>query len=103
MKLVLRSLAVLGLVGAFAATAGANGSPYSPGLVYGWPGVRAGDSGTHLVAFSMPKSTIVAAVRARDGRVLRQNLVRGSYNVPMAAGGRQTSARRSAPPSHRDR
>jgi hypothetical protein len=70
--------------GAVAAAAGANGSPYSPGLVYGWSGVGAGD-GVRLVAFGMPKSTIVAAVRARDGRVLRSRVVRGSYGVPLVA------------------
>ena len=39
---------------------------YSPGLLYGWNGVGAGD-GVRYVAFGMPKSTIVAAVRVRDG------------------------------------
>ncbi len=67
-----------------AAGASANGSPYSPGLVYGWNGVGAGD-GIRYVAFGMPKSTIVAAVRARDGRVLRSKVVRGEYGVPLVA------------------
>jgi hypothetical protein len=65
--------------------AGANGSPYSPGLVYGWSGVGAGDSGVRFVAFGMPKSTIVAAVRARDGHVLRSNVVKGFFGVPLVA------------------
>jgi len=52
--------------------------------VYGWNGVGAGD-GVRYVAFGMPKSTIVAAVRARDGRVLRSNVVRGEYGVPLVA------------------
>ncbi len=52
--------------GIAAAGASADGSPYSPGLVYGWNGVGAGD-GLRYVAFGMPKSTIVAVVRARDG------------------------------------
>src|SRR3990172_11061475 len=59
---------------AAAITAGgahANGSPYSPGLVYGWAGVGAQNSGVRFVAFGMPKSTIAAAVRARDGHVVR--------------------------------
>jgi hypothetical protein len=64
--------------------AGANGSPYSPGLVYGWAGVGA-ENGARFVAFGMPKSTIVAAVRARDGRVLRSTVVRGFYGVPLVA------------------
>jgi hypothetical protein len=67
------------------AGAGANGSPYSPGLVYGWGGVEAGKSGVHYVAFGMPKSTVVAAVRARDGHVLRSNVVRGFFGVPLVA------------------
>jgi hypothetical protein len=64
--------------------AGANGSAYSPGLVYGWPGVGAGD-GLRFVAFGMPRSTIVAAVRTRDGHVLRSTAVRGSVGVPLVA------------------
>ena len=64
--------------------AGANGSPYSPGLVYGWPGVGAGD-GVRFVAFAMPQSTIVAAVRASDGRVLRTKALRGYLGVPLVA------------------
>jgi hypothetical protein len=67
-----------------AAGAGANGSPYSPGLVYGWGGVGDGD-GVRFVAFGMPKSTIVAAVRARDGLVLRSNVARGFLGVPLVA------------------
>jgi hypothetical protein len=64
--------------------AGANGSPYSPGLVYGWPGVGAGD-GVRFVAFGMPRSTIVAAVRTGDGHVLRSKALRGSLGVPLVA------------------
>ena len=70
--------------GIAAGVASANGSPYSPGLVYGWNGVGAGD-GVRYVAFGMPKSTIVAAVRARDGRVLKSRVVRGEYGVPLVA------------------
>jgi hypothetical protein len=65
------------------AGAGANGSPYSPGLVYGWGGVEAGNSGVHYVAFGMPKSTVVAAVRARDGHVLRSGVLDGFFGVPL--------------------
>jgi hypothetical protein len=77
------ALVVATLVTAIAvAGAGANGSPYSPGLVHGWPGVEA-EKEAHFVSFDMPKSTIVAAVRARDGRVLRSTVVKGSYGVPL--------------------
>lgn len=65
--------------------ANANGSPYSPGLVYGWSGVGAQSSGLRFVAFGMPKSTIVAAVRARDGQVVHSKVVRGFYGVPLVS------------------
>ena len=76
----------------------ANGSPYSPGLLYGWPGVGANKTGTNLVAFGMPKSTIVALVRARDGRVLRSRVIEGFYGVPLVtydgtAGGRSADGK----------
>ena len=85
-----RAIQALGVfIVVFAATgavtaggASANGSAYSPGLAYGWSGVGTGD-GVRFVAFSMPKSTIVAAVRARDGRVLKSAVVRGFYGVPL--------------------
>lgn len=86
MKFILGSLASLALAAAIAVgTAGANGSPYAPGLVYGWPGVGVHDDGVRFVAFGMPKSTVVAAVRARDGRVLRSKVLRGFYGVPLVA------------------
>jgi hypothetical protein len=66
------------------AGAGANGSPYSPGLAYAWPGV-AGAGDVHYVTFGPTKWTTVAAVRARDGRVLRSNALRGFYAVPLVA------------------
>jgi len=75
---------VLAAAAVTAGGASANGSPFSPGLLYGWNGVGAGD-GVRYVAFGMPKSTIVAAVRARDGRVLKSRVVRGDYGVPLVA------------------
>jgi hypothetical protein len=59
----------------------ANGSPYSPGLAYAWPGVAA--DGVHYVTFGPSRWTAVAAVRARDGRVLRTGAVKGFYAVPL--------------------
>jgi hypothetical protein len=76
---------VAGTLTALVPGAAANGSPYSPGLVYGWPGVGETRDGPRLVAFGMPKSTIVAAVRARDGHVLMSRVVRGFYGVPLVA------------------
>ncbi len=84
MKSLLAALVVaIALVGA--GGTGANGSPYSPGLAYGWAGVGAQSGSVRFVAFGMPKSTIVAAVRARDGRVLRSASVKGYYGVPLVA------------------
>src|SRR5262245_55032245 len=62
----------------------ANGSAYSPGLAYAWPGVAA-PGGVHYVTFGTTKWTVVAKVRARDGQVLRSNAVRGFYAVPLVA------------------
>jgi hypothetical protein len=79
-----RALATIVLAAGIAAgVANADGS-YSPGLAYGWNGVGAGD-GIRYVAFGMPKSTIVAVVRGRDGRVLSSRVVRGDYGVPLVA------------------
>ena len=83
MNVILRSLAALLVVGAVAVgSAGANGSPYSPGLVYGWPGVG-GSDGVNYVTLGPSDWTVVAAVRERDGRVLRTRTVRGFYGVPL--------------------
>lgn len=84
MKLALMVGALLVVATIAASGAGANGSPYSPGLSAGWSGIGAGD-GVRYVAFGMPKSTIVAAVRLRDGRVLRSTVVKGFYGVPLVA------------------
>jgi hypothetical protein len=81
-----RMLALLITVAAVTvAGAQANGSPYSPGLVYGWSGVGAQNGGVRFVAFGMPKSTIAAAVRARDGHVVRSTVIRGFYGVPLVS------------------
>jgi hypothetical protein len=83
MRTALLLLAAAATTAAIATGAQANGSPYSPGLVYGWAGVGAREPGIRLVAFGMPKSTIVAAVRARDGQVVRSRVLRGFYGVPL--------------------
>ena len=75
------------LVVAAGVTAGGahgNGSSYAPGLAYGWPGV-AGMDGVNYVTLGPSTWTAVAAVRARDGRVLRSGAVRGFYAVPLVA------------------
>ena len=74
------------LVAAIAAGAGgANGSAYSPGLDYGWKGVRAPAGDVRYVTLGTPKSTVVAAIAVRGGRVLRSRAVRGFYGVPLVA------------------
>jgi hypothetical protein len=85
MKKALLALVLAVTAAAIPSGAGANGSAYAPGLAYGWPGVGARDAGARFVAFGMPKSTIVALVRGRDGHVLRSRVVRGFYGVPLVA------------------
>jgi hypothetical protein len=80
-RILVLALAVATLT---AGGAHANGSPYAPGLAYAWPGVSARD-GVHYVTFGPTKWTVVAAIRARDGRVVRSNAVRGFYAVPLVA------------------
>ena len=79
-------LAGLVLVAGVAVTeAGADGSPYAPGLVYGASGVRAPNGSVRYVTLSTQRSTVVAAIGVRSGRVLRSTLVRGFYGVPLVA------------------
>jgi hypothetical protein len=86
MMALVRLIAVLALLAALTAGAGsANGSPYSPGLDYGWEGVRAPSEDVRYVTLGTPKSTMVAAISVRGGRVLRSRAVRGFYGVPLVA------------------
>jgi hypothetical protein len=83
-KLVL-PLALLALAAAVATGARANGSPYAPGLVHGATGVRAPSGAFRYVTLATPRSTIVAAIRVRSGRVLRSGVLPGFYGVPIVA------------------
>ena len=68
------SIAVLAAALALAATAGgagANGSPFSPGLDYGWEGVRAPSGDVRYITLATPNWTTVAAISVRGGRVVR--------------------------------
>jgi hypothetical protein len=85
MKIALAALIAVIAAALASAGAGANGSAYSPGLMYGWNGVGSKADGVRYVAFGMPKSTIVAAVRARDGHVLQSKVLRGFYGVPLVS------------------
>jgi hypothetical protein len=60
----------------------ADGGP-SPGVAIGWDGVLAREAGVRYVALPARGSTVVAAVRVRDGRVLRFRPIRGGYGVPL--------------------
>jgi hypothetical protein len=78
----------LTLVLAVAVTTGAamgDGSPYAPGLVQGADGVVSPDRSVRYVALGTPRSTVVAAIRVRTGRVVRSNVLRGFYGVPIVA------------------
>jgi hypothetical protein len=79
-------LAFVLLAAAFtAAGAKANGSAYSPGLDYGWEGVRANGGDVRYVTLGTGRATVVAAITVRGGRVVRSRSVRGFYGVPLVA------------------
>ncbi|MGH3066293.1 MAG: hypothetical protein ACRDOF_08295 [Gaiellaceae bacterium] len=77
--------AIAGALSLVISGAGANGSPYSPGLAHGWDGVLASDGDVRFVTLGTAASTTVAAISVRGGRVLRTRTVRGSYGVPLVA------------------
>jgi hypothetical protein len=84
MKVILRSLAAVLVMGVIAVgSAGANGSAYSPGLAYGWPGVASSDD-VHYVTLGPSKWTVVAAIHG-NGRVARTGTLRGFYAIPLVA------------------
>jgi hypothetical protein len=84
MRALVLTLAALALVAAVTTNgAGANGSLYSPGLDYGWNGVRAGD--VRYVTLGTGESTVVAAISVRGGRVQRSRIVPGFFGVPLVA------------------
>ena len=87
----LRAFLCLVTTGALTASALADGGP-SPGVREGWDGVLAPAGAVRYVALPARGSTVTAAVRVRDGRVLRFRTLRGRYGVPLvtfdgAAGG----------------
>ena len=86
MKSLAALIAVFAVLAAIAAGAGAaNGSPYSPGLDYGWEGVRAPTGDVRYVTLGTPKATVVAAISVRGGRVVRSRALRDFYGVPLVA------------------
>ena len=85
MKSLLITLIALVAAALIATGARADGSPYAPGLVYGASGVRAPNGSVRYVTLSTPRSTIVAAIGVRSGRVVRSRVLRGFYGVPLVA------------------
>jgi hypothetical protein len=65
------------------ATAGKGGP--TPGVVTGWDGAVDGANAVRYVAMPAVKTTAVAAVRTRDGRVLRYGTIRGAFGIPLVA------------------
>jgi hypothetical protein len=82
------SIAVLAAALALAVTAGgagANGSAFSPGLVYGGDGVLAHDASVRYVTLTTENSTLVSVIRRESGHVERWKLLRGFYGIPLVA------------------
>jgi hypothetical protein len=84
-----RALALITAAAAAAALlasgARGDGSPFAPGLVYGASGVRAPGGSLRYVTLTTPRSTVVAAISMRSGRVVRSNVLQGFYGIPLVA------------------
>ena len=85
MKTLLLVIAVALVSAVTAVAAKGDGSPYTPGLVQGADGVVSPDHRVRFVTLATPRSTVVAAIRVRTGRVVRSNVLRGFYGVPIVA------------------
>jgi DNA-binding beta-propeller fold protein YncE len=86
MKLAALSVAALAFFAAIAAGgAGANGSPFSPGLVYGGDGVASPRQDVRYVTLGTERSTLVSVIRTAGGRVMRSRSLRGHYGIPLVA------------------
>ena len=77
--------------------AAADGGP-SPGVLTGLGGIAGPGGQLRYVAVSAESSTVVEAIRARDGHVLRYRALRGYYGIPVVtydgtAGGLSHDAR----------
>jgi hypothetical protein len=82
LKLIALALVPVALV--TGAAGAALGGP-SPGVMTGWDGAVDGSSGVRYVALPAAKTTAVAAVRTRDGRVLRYATISGAFGIPLVA------------------
>lgn len=81
LRLFASALVALALTGAALA---AGGGP-SPGLMTGWDGATDAARSVRYVAMPVGTSTIVAAVRTSDGRMLRYSTIHGGFGVPIVA------------------
>jgi hypothetical protein len=70
--------------GAAAGGAAGDGGP-SPGVAAGWTGVLAPGGELRYVAMPAGRSTVVAAVRVKGGRVVRFGSIPGRYGIPLVA------------------
>lgn len=86
MKTMMCALTALALaLGVVASGSAAKGGPV-PDPLLGWDGVRSPDGAVRYVALrGGPHATTVAAVRVRDGRVLRHGVVAGVLGIPQVA------------------
>ena len=80
-----RLVALLLIPLAFASGSAAAGGGPAPGVVTGWDGVVDRAQNVRYVAMPTGRTTIVAAVRRSDGRVLRYVTVNGSFGIPLVA------------------
>lgn len=86
MKFLLALVTAAALATAIAVSgAKGDGSPYTPGLVQGADGVLSPSRDIRFVTLATARSTVVAAIRVRTGRVVRSNVLRGFYGVPILA------------------
>jgi hypothetical protein len=82
-----RTVALFACVIAIApAAAAADGGP-TPPTETGWDGIAAPDGAVRYVALPAARETVVAKVRAADGRVLLFGSMPGSYGIPRATFG----------------
>ena len=82
LRLIAVALVTLALV---AGTAAADKGGPAPGVLTGWDGTVDVASAVRYVAMPTAKTTVVAAVRTNDGRVLRYTTIRGAFGIPLVA------------------
>jgi hypothetical protein len=85
MRYVCALAAALVALVAVVSGAQADGSPYAPGLVQGASGALAPSGAIRYVTLATARSTVVAAIDVRSGRVIRNTALRGFYGVPITA------------------